>query len=318
MPSDPNRIMTELEADNHVYDIHGKANVNNNPDGTITVDNQDVQIPYVFDWIGTTAEYQAQYIERDHPEWVCFITDDVEGGLNVYTKTEANNKFVIKSDDVTETVTGTKTFSALTKHDKEVVVTTASPYGQFRAIGGNYGFFIRNDGSNTYFLLTDSGNQYGTWNSLRPLYINNATGAVTCNTAWTFSQPITGQSNRALWADLAENYQSDEKYPVGTLIKFGGTQDITIADDKCNGIISDKPGFLLDTELENSLPVALAGKTPVRITGKVNKFDPITLSEVNGVGRVAKENETIIAKALESSDDENEKLIMCVTKFNLD
>ncbi|WP_258556734.1 phage tail fiber protein, partial [Klebsiella pneumoniae] len=39
---------------------------------------------------------------------------------------------------------------------------------------GNYGFFIRNDGSSTYFMLTASGDNLGTWNSLRPLTINNA------------------------------------------------------------------------------------------------------------------------------------------------
>ncbi|CUA15866.1 major tail fiber protein [Escherichia coli] len=43
---------------------------------------------------------------------------------------------------------------------------------------GNYGFFIRNDGSSTYFMLTNSGDSLGTWNSLRPLTINNASGAV--------------------------------------------------------------------------------------------------------------------------------------------
>ncbi|UWD77272.1 MAG: hypothetical protein, partial [Bacteriophage sp.] len=31
---------------------------------------------------------------------------------------------------------------------------------------GNYGFFIRNDGSSTYFMLTASGDNLGTWNSL--------------------------------------------------------------------------------------------------------------------------------------------------------
>ena len=53
--------------------------------------------------------------------------------------------------------------------------------GQFRAIGGNYGFFIRNDGGSTYFMLTDSGSQTGSWNSLRPLTINNSTGKVSSN-----------------------------------------------------------------------------------------------------------------------------------------
>ncbi|EPP8137319.1 tail fiber protein, partial [Escherichia coli] len=43
---------------------------------------------------------------------------------------------------------------------------------------GNYGFFIRNDGSSTYFMLTASGDNLGTWNSLRPLTINNSNGAV--------------------------------------------------------------------------------------------------------------------------------------------
>lgn len=33
-----------------------------------------------YDWVGTLAEYTAQDIETLHPEWVCFITDDVSGG----------------------------------------------------------------------------------------------------------------------------------------------------------------------------------------------------------------------------------------------
>ena len=70
-----------------------------------------------------------------------------------------------------------------------------NPYGQFRAVSGNYGFFIRNDGSNTYFLLTASGSQYGIWNSLRPLYINDSTGAVEIDATGagtTFGGPVSG------------------------------------------------------------------------------------------------------------------------------
>lgn len=43
----------------------------------------------------------------------------------------------------------------------------------------NRGFFIRNDGGNTYFMLTNSGDAWGSYNNLRPLYINNDTGSVT-------------------------------------------------------------------------------------------------------------------------------------------
>jgi hypothetical protein len=49
---------------------------------------------------------------------------------------------------------------------------------QARYIAGNYGLIHRNDGSNYYMLLTNSGDQYGTWNSLRPFLIRNSTGSV--------------------------------------------------------------------------------------------------------------------------------------------
>jgi hypothetical protein len=57
---------------------------------------------------------------------------------------------------------------------------TVNPNG-FRIAYGDYGSFIRNDGNSTYFLLTNPGDIYGNWNSLRPLIINNSTGNVTIN-----------------------------------------------------------------------------------------------------------------------------------------
>jgi hypothetical protein len=49
---------------------------------------------------------------------------------------------------------------------------------QARFVSGNYGTMIRNDGSDTYFLLTASGDSFGGWSALRPITINNATGNV--------------------------------------------------------------------------------------------------------------------------------------------
>ncbi|MCO7969291.1 tail fiber protein [Escherichia fergusonii] len=48
----------------------------------------------------------------------------------------------------------------------------------FRAVYGNYGVFLRNDGSLTYLLVTESGDQLGGWNSLRPFSFRNDTGRV--------------------------------------------------------------------------------------------------------------------------------------------
>jgi hypothetical protein len=56
----------------------------------------------------------------------------------------------------------------------EEIISTA--VDAFRAAYGAYGFFIRQDSSSTYFLLTNSGDPYGTYNALRPIVINNSTG----------------------------------------------------------------------------------------------------------------------------------------------
>lgn len=66
----------------------------------------------VYDWVGTTAEYNAQDIENQHPEWVCYITDDISGGTSVYTKAEVDNIAVTKAN-VATTYTKTETDNAL-------------------------------------------------------------------------------------------------------------------------------------------------------------------------------------------------------------
>jgi len=64
----------------------------------------------------------------------------------------------------------------------ELQSTMGSGLAQLRMVAGNYGAMFRNDGDNTYFLLTNSSDQYGSWNGLRPLYINNSTGNVSVGT----------------------------------------------------------------------------------------------------------------------------------------
>lgn len=63
---------------------------------------------------------------------------------------------------------------------------------QFRAVSNNgaYGFFIRNDGGSTYFMLTNQNDPMGTWNGLRPLTINNASGLVSMGNSLNVSGTI--------------------------------------------------------------------------------------------------------------------------------
>jgi|GEM_PF-3854604 len=57
-------------------------------------------------------------------------------------------------------------------------VLAATGANAVRMVYGNYGAFFRNDGANLYLLLTNSGDQWGSWNTLRPFTVNLASGTV--------------------------------------------------------------------------------------------------------------------------------------------
>lgn len=65
-------------------------------------------------------------------------------------------------------------------------IKSTAPSG-FRIAYANYGLILRNDGNNSYFLLTDSGDANGNFNSLRPFLINNSTGRVSMNNGMSAS-----------------------------------------------------------------------------------------------------------------------------------
>lgn len=136
-----------------------------------------------------------------------------------------------------------------------------------------------------------------------------------------FTQPIDGTAMYAFWGDLAEFYESDCQYPKGTLVKFGGEKEITIADDEVNAVITSQPGVVLNSQMENGQAIALCGRVPLRVIGKVNKFDYLELSDIPGVAKAFDCDEypttNVVARALENKDSYEEGLVLCVVKFEL-
>ena len=126
-----------------------------------------------------------------------------------------------------------------------------------------------------------------------------------------------GIAQQAYWADLAEIYATDEEYPVGTLLQFGGAKELTIAHTEVNAVISEKPGILLNANGEGQ-PVALAGRVKVRVKGAVKKHDKIYLSQTDGVGTpIGLLDEQPIGRVLEDNTFEGEKLVLCAVHFNV-
>ncbi|WP_458004456.1 beta strand repeat-containing protein [Escherichia coli] len=107
---------------------------------------------------------------------------------------------------------------------------------------GNYGFFIQNDGSSTYFMLTASGDNLGTWNSLRPLIINNANGAVSIGNGLNVTGGINGSLNGN--ASTATKLQTARKISG---VSFDGSADITLTAENVSAFARRATGTYDDT-----------------------------------------------------------------------
>lgn len=120
-------------------------------------------------------------------------------------------------------------------------------------------------------------------------------------------------------ADIAEYYLADEYYLPGTVLSVGGDKEVTVAteDSIVMGVVSTEPSILLNRKLEKeplATKVALCGRVPVKVTGKIKKGQGIKMSSLTGVGIVSENKNDYFAIALESSDDEGVKLIESILK----
>ena len=109
----------------------------------------------------------------------------------------------------------------------------------------------------------------------------NGTGDIgqSSNTFGTvYATTFSGVSTTAKYADLAENYQADKSYAPGTVVMFGGAQEVTAADADTRavaGVVSTNPAHLMNGGLvgANVVPVALQGRVPCMVIGPVKKGD---------------------------------------------
>jgi hypothetical protein len=132
----------------------------------------------------------------------------------------------------------------------------------------------------------------------------------------------------AQYADVAERFEADAPMSAGAVVMVGGSAEITETtsdlSDQVFGVISDQPAYAMNALAGNndSHPyVAMTGRTPVRVTGTVNKGDRLVTSSVKGCARAVATGESItpfnvIGRALESSTDAGIKLVNCAVRTN--
>ena len=182
--------------------------------------------------------------------------------------------------------------------------------GTVGATTANTGVFttVLSTGTTTVNALTS--NNAVTVNSL-----NNATAIVNGGTNGTGNIGASGatfntvfaKATTAQYADLAECYAGDADYEAGTVVEFGGTNEVTISSNDAStfiaGVVSTNPAYLMNSAIEADFPVAVAltGRVPCKVIGPVTKGQ-MMVSAGNGRAR-AEINPVIgsvIGKAVEN------------------
>ncbi len=108
---------------------------------------------------------------------------------------------------------------------------------------------------------------------------------------------VFATATTALYADVAERFESDVAYMPGTVVELGGDKEITMVraelSDRVFGVISTKPAFTMNGGAgsdETHPPVAVTGRVPVKVIGQVAKGDRL-VSAGNGIARSARAGE---------------------------
>lgn len=162
-------------------------------------------------------------------------------------------------------------------------------------------------------LLFNAGYRSATNNNIgNTIVARDAVGSFSANI-------ISATATSAQYADLAEKYDSDADYEIGTVVVFGGSKEITVtnkmADTRVAGVVSENPAYLMNSD-SSGLAIALRGKVPVKVVGKVTKGDCLITSGSHGYAKVADPSvvntAAIFAKAIENKDDYEPGTIMAV------
>ena len=128
--------------------------------------------------------------------------------------------------------------------------------------------------------------------------------------ATVYAATFSGISTQAKYADVAENYQADAAYEPGTVLVFGGDNEVTTTTESYStavaGVVSTNPAHLMNTGLQGSNVVALGltGRLPCRVHGPVRKGQVLVTSTTPGVAEAIDNSKFIpgcvIGKALEA------------------
>ena len=122
---------------------------------------------------------------------------------------------------------------------------------------------------------------------------------------------FNGTATAARYADLAEKYLADAEYEPGTVVMIGGEKEVTASTwgKRAIGVVSTNPAFMMNKDLEGGTYIALKGRVPVKVIGRIKKGEDLIAAD-NGCATMSVPHASgVFAVALESSDDTGVKII---------
>ena len=126
-----------------------------------------------FNAYGNRLQFRASKEEDFTPAWktIAFTDSNVASATKLETARTLWGQSFNGESNVSGNMTGVGSVNA----SGEIITTSPNA---FRMIYGDYGTFFRQDETMLYLMLTNKGNQSGTFNSFRPFLVELATGTV--------------------------------------------------------------------------------------------------------------------------------------------
>ena len=237
------------------------------------------------------------------------FTVDSSGGIISNTVTNTDITFKVNDGGTTTTV------MTIDGSESRVGIGTTTPTAKLEVSGtikatsletsvtGNVAGNLTSSGANTMGTLTMGGNL--TSKAILP----DADASYDIGTSAKKYNTIYAKATSAQYADLAERYETDSEYEVGTVVVFGGTKEITTTthkyDTRIAGVISENPAYLMNSDSAGQ-PVALAGKVKCKVHGTIEKGTMLVASDRVGCATKSQHPPvgSVIGKALENYDSD--------------
>ena len=244
------------------------------------------------------------------------VTVDSTGIIIANTVVDTDITFKVNDGGVTTTImtvdgslsrVGIGTTTPSTKLDISGTTTSTAFAGP---LTGNVTGNVASSGANTMGTLTLSGTL--TTQNILP----TADASYDIGSTSKGYNVVYAKATSAQYADLAEVYETDSTYDVGTVVIFGGAKEVTQStisnDTRVAGVVSENPAYIMNDNSEGQA-IALVGKVKCKVHGVVAKGDLLTTCGTHpGCAQkaISPVLGSVVGKAMENKEDAGESVIL--------